>query len=141
MAKHQTDTSYGIIPLRRAGEGWRVLLVQHVAGHWGFPKGHPEADETPRQSAERELQEETGLHITQLLDGEAITQSYDFTTATGRVHKTVWYYLAEVTDTSVVVQAAEVRDYSWVSLAEARVLMPPNSDDLLQVITRRLDLI
>ena len=40
----------------------RYILVQERNGNWGFPKGHIEAGESRRQTALREIREETGLH-------------------------------------------------------------------------------
>ena len=41
----------------------KVLLVKHNDGHWGFPKGHVEKDETELQTAIREVKEETNLDV------------------------------------------------------------------------------
>lgn len=38
-----------------------ILLIQDSKGRWTIPKGHIEEKETPRQAAEREIREETGL--------------------------------------------------------------------------------
>ena len=39
----------------------KVLLVKQTAGHWGFPKGHVETNETEIETAIRETKEETNL--------------------------------------------------------------------------------
>ena len=41
----------------------KVLIVKHNAGHWDFPKGHMEAGETEKQTALREVKEETKIDI------------------------------------------------------------------------------
>lgn len=38
-----------------------ILLIQDAKNRWTIPKGHVEQDEEPKQTAEREIQEETGL--------------------------------------------------------------------------------
>ena len=41
----------------------KVLVLQQVAGHWGFPKGHVEKGETEVETAIREIKEETNLDV------------------------------------------------------------------------------
>jgi ADP-ribose pyrophosphatase YjhB (NUDIX family) len=38
-----------------------ILLIQDAKNRWTIPKGHIEPGETPRQTAEREIIEETGV--------------------------------------------------------------------------------
>jgi ADP-ribose pyrophosphatase YjhB (NUDIX family) len=38
-----------------------ILLIQDAKNRWTIPKGHIEPGETPRQTAEREINEETGV--------------------------------------------------------------------------------
>jgi len=51
--------SYGIIPFLKEVSQYKVLLVQHHGGHRSFPKGQMESQETPLQTARREVFEET----------------------------------------------------------------------------------
>lgn len=109
------EYSFGIIPLKRRKGEWQVLLVQHTQGHWGFPKGHAEAGETPWMSAERELFEETGLTVSRLLSETKFTDSYIFSSEGKKIHKTVLYFIAEVTGTPQP-QLEEVQALQWVPL-------------------------
>lgn len=38
-----------------------ILLIQDARDRWTIPKGHMEEGETPKETAEREVKEETGL--------------------------------------------------------------------------------
>ena len=59
----QETTSGGIVFRRNADRGGRIeiLLIQDAKNRWTIPKGHVEEGEEPRQTAEREIGEETGL--------------------------------------------------------------------------------
>jgi ADP-ribose pyrophosphatase YjhB (NUDIX family) len=67
-AVHET-TSGGIIFRRSAKTSQvEVLLIQDARNRWTIPKGHVEPNEEPRQTAEREIREETGLKDMKVLN-------------------------------------------------------------------------
>ena len=94
--KRREDRSFGIVPLRRNQGVWDVFLVQHRHGHWSLPKGHPENTETPLDTAKRELYEETGLSVVQLLEEMPLVEHYQFRRGDQLIQKTVEYFIAEV---------------------------------------------
>jgi ADP-ribose pyrophosphatase YjhB (NUDIX family) len=58
---HET-TSGGIVFRRnKKTRQLEILLIQDAKNRWTIPKGHVEPNEEPRKTAEREIQEETGL--------------------------------------------------------------------------------
>ena len=116
------ERSYGIIPLRRVQEEWMLLLVQHQNGYWAFPKGHPEPHESPQQTATRELFEETGLQVEQILSSETLKEIYYFTFQGQKIHKQVDYFLALVQG-EVIIQELEIQNSAWVRLQEAEEKM------------------
>ena len=115
------DFSFGVIPVRVVDGRREFLVVQHRGGHWGFPKGHPEGDETPVETARRELAEETGLTQCEIIEDEHFEEHYYFTKRSGkRVHKTVVYFIGMVQGGTVTPQAAELLDYFWGDLEATR---------------------
>ena len=58
------EKSCGALIYRISGEALEFLAIKSkINGHWGFPKGHMEKDETEKETAKREVLEETGLSI------------------------------------------------------------------------------
>lgn len=116
------ETSYGIIPLQKERLIWRVFLVQHRAGHWSFPKGHPEDGEDSKQTAERELNEETGLVVKRYLSHETLSETYFFNHQGQKIKKTVIYFLAEV-EGKVILQEREIAKGAWCAVDEAHGML------------------
>ena len=59
------EISCGAVIARQTENGREILLIRHVnGGHWAFPKGHMEGNETESETALREIREETGLTVT-----------------------------------------------------------------------------
>lgn len=122
------EYSYGIIPLKwdHSKKEWEVLLIQHHAGHWAFPKGHANPHETPEEAAERELFEETGLTIDRYLSKDTLKdtlkENYTFFFQKKRIYKTVYYFIAQVKG-EVVLQQEEIKASRWIPLSEAAKYM------------------
>jgi 8-oxo-dGTP pyrophosphatase MutT (NUDIX family) len=112
------EISYGIIPIRRGSHGWEVLMVQLHAGHWGFPKGHANKGEEPLSAAKRELLEETGLTVHKVIIENAFVEDYHFFSNSQKVHKKVFYFLAEVIGNPVI-QLSELQALQWIPLSKA----------------------
>lgn len=57
------ETTSGGIVFRRNPKSnhIEILLIQDAKNRWTIPKGHVEEGEEPKQTAEREIREETGL--------------------------------------------------------------------------------
>lgn len=114
------EVSYGIIPLANRGGVWNVLLVKHKSGnHWSFPKGHPCSGESGKETAVRELKEETGLAVKRYLIDERFTEKYCFARGGNQVNKSVIYYMAEV-EGDIFFQFDELSEGKWVPFDEAQ---------------------
>ena len=100
------------------------LIIQHSAksngseGHWDFPKGHIEDNETELETASRELQEETGIGDFTLIDNFKYTISYNFRKKNQLVSKEVVFFLAE-SSTRQVQLSSEHQNYAWLDFNSA----------------------
>ncbi|QYO62936.1 bis(5'-nucleosyl)-tetraphosphatase [Leptolyngbya sp. 7M] len=120
------DQAFGIVPILAAPGGSspevdaeKYLLIQHQAGHWGFPKGHAELGETPIESACREFEEETGIRAYRLIGTTSFSETYTVFKKSKTLRKTVTYFVALVNSAEVNYQADEIRDYAWLPFQAA----------------------
>lgn len=61
-------TAGGVVFRRNTKNELEFLMVQDAKDRWTIPKGHIEEGETARQTAQREIGEETGLMQVKMLD-------------------------------------------------------------------------
>jgi len=111
--------SFGIVPFIYEKGTWKVLLILHREGnHWGFPKGKANPNESPLESAVRELKEETGLSVTRILPIEPLTEQYQFRRKKQPIIKSVQYFPALV-EGVLHLQEEEIREARWVTIPDA----------------------
>ena len=66
--------------------------VDNSKSFWGFPKGHLQDGEAPKDAAKREVLEETGF-IIELIDKKPLVESrYEIFVDKEKVKKTVWFF-------------------------------------------------
>ena len=116
----------------------KVLLVKQTAGHWGFPKGHVESNETEIETAIRETKEETNLSV-EIVSNARYTMEY---VIDEDIHKEVVYFIAKETTNNVIAQESEISDIKWFSFKEAlETISFDNAKALLKKVLSDLKLL
>lgn len=130
------EKSCGAIVYRMVGENREFLLLRHKnGGHWSFPKGHVEKNETEEETATREIREETGLCVNLCTDIRLVTS---FSPNPG-VEKEVVYFAAIAEDMPLKGQEEEVLALRWLPFAQALALLTYENDKkLLSQVTTYL---
>jgi 8-oxo-dGTP pyrophosphatase MutT (NUDIX family) len=117
--------SAGGIVIRRGEHGLEVVLGRRRRERdgvtWSLPKGTPDDDETPEQTAVREVEEETGLQV-RILD-EVGDIHYRFMRDGRRIDKTVRYFLMEAIGGDLADHDHEFEEVRWFGLGEAEALL------------------
>lgn len=62
------EPTAGGIVYRKNGKGIEILLIQDAKDRWTIPKGHIEEGEVAKDTAAREIKEETGLEKVRVLN-------------------------------------------------------------------------
>ena len=125
------EKSVGAVIFRQNEMGEKEFLLLHYpSGHWDFPKGHVEKNETEEETLRREVEEETGIKELEVIKGfrksvfyfyRAKGQEREKRLASGRslnIFKRVVFYLAR-TDQKEVEISFEHTNYQWLSPSEA----------------------
>ena len=113
----QYEKSCGGVVFTRKDGNIHYVIIQHLGGHWGFPKGHMEPGEEEKTTALREIREEIGV-CAKLADGFRIVEEYPLPGKTG-VTKQVVYFLAEYSGQEIRYQKEELRGACLLPYAEA----------------------
>lgn len=112
-------------------EHGQVLLLDHrfskPSERWGFPGGVLGHDENPIDGVRRELLEETGLEVGELLPLQV--------TADGQYLNVV--YQCQVTRTAIRLQATELLDWQWCDPATVDLPMRDHHRRALRLVAQQ----
>ncbi|MBM4197506.1 MAG: NUDIX domain-containing protein [Gammaproteobacteria bacterium] len=117
--------SCGAVGVHESDSGPRVLMLRAFSA-WDFPKGLVEGDEAPRDTAIRDVREETMLDDLSFLWGEDYFETGPY--SRGKVAR---YYLDATRRQDVAILPnpetgqPEHSEYRWLSIADARRLAAP----------------
>ena len=119
------EKSCGAIVYKKIDSNFEFLAIKSNSpdGHWGFPKGHAEEEETEEETCKREVFEETGLIIT-LHNGFKVCDKYQLSENT---YKEVVLFIACAENQSVVLKEDEIAEYKWDSFKEIYNLLTYDS--------------
>lgn len=116
------DNSYGATPIFKESDQYLILLVKHRAGHWTFPKGHPESGESKFDTIKRELQEEIGIKDFDLDENTDFVEHYSFESGNKLYDKENAYYPAFVHNKTINTPEKfkkEIPECRWLTSDEA----------------------
>ncbi len=115
------EYSYGVVPVKKSGDGILFLLVHQRAGHWSFPKGGGEEGENAEQSALRELEEEACVNHCELIPETVFEDRYVHMHHGVECDKEVRYFLGVVISESTLHDDPDggVIERKWLSYKEA----------------------
>ena len=111
------EKSCGAILFKR-GKRTRFLLLKYIPGHWGFARGHVEKGESEKETALREIEEETGIRNIRFLAGFRENFRFSFHKNGKSVQKQVVIFLGEAPQ-QVVRLSGEHLGYLWLTYREA----------------------
>ena len=109
------EKSCGAIIYKYENSKLYILLLKHNQGHWSFSKGHVENEETEKETALREIKEETNLDV-------CIDNNFRYITTYSPKENTikdVVYFVATPLNDDIKIQEKEISEISWYSAIEA----------------------
>lgn len=112
------EKSCGTVVYHKKNDEYEFLLLHYPEGHWDFPKGHVEEGESEKETALRELEEETGIKNGTIREGFRDQMHYFFTQENELVSKTVIFFLVEASDKDVEL-SFEHKNFVWLPYEEA----------------------
>jgi len=124
------EKSVGAIIFCNVNSKIQFLLIKYRSGHWEFPRGRVEDDETEYETMKREIKEETNISQLQIIEGLRESMSFSYK-AHGQelinrkrdgncmyVHKRVVFYLAQTLNKEVII-SHEHQQFRWLEFDDA----------------------
>jgi 8-oxo-dGTP pyrophosphatase MutT (NUDIX family) len=119
------EFSAGAIIFRKEKTKFLFLLIYSRRNKiWGFPKGHLEPNESEKEAALREIEEETGLRQVEFIPD--FREETVYNTISKRppfagqvIEKHAVYFLAQNKSSEITVDKEEIADFRWLSLSRA----------------------
>ena len=114
------EISAGVL-VYRDDDPKKYLLLHYPSGHWDFPKGHIEEGESDRETALRELREETGIKEDEvrLHDDFREEIEYFYRKRNELSHKKVIYFLG-LSEKKKIVISEEHQGFDWLPFVKAK---------------------
>ncbi len=128
----ENEKSAGAIIFRKEAESRKFLLLHYEEGHWDFPKGHVEKNETETETAKREIKEETGIKELKFLPKFKETISYYYKREGKLYRKEVVFFLAETGEAKIKISKEHI-GFEWLEFDKAlEKLTFKNAKELLK---------
>lgn len=131
------ERSAGAIIFYQEEKKIEYLILRYTVNYWGFPKGHVEKGESDRETAKREIYEETGIKDLTFISGFGKKARWSFKRGShGEViNKEAIFYLGQ-SKTKKVKLSYEHNDYLWMPFDEAIKIV---SFDNMKTILKEAD--
>lgn len=127
------EYSAGVVVFYHGKNALEFLLLHYQSGHWDFPKGHIEENETKHETALRELMEETGL-TAELQPGfqEEFSYFFRYPCNSELVKKKVYFFIGKSYGKKVILSDEHI-GFAWLPYEQAlEQLTYKNAKELLE---------
>jgi len=125
------ETSAGGIVFKKDKNKNMVLLVKHAGtNYWGFPKGLVgdfQKDESPKQAALREVEEEGGVKAKIITPLPKPTR-YQTNWRGEEIDKTVYYYVMQFLSGNPANHDHEIAEAKWFNIKDASETLTYQND-------------
>ena len=128
------ERSAGGVVVRCLAGIWHALVIKDPYGNWSLPKGHIEGGESLRETAAREVEEETGIRP-EVVGPKIGTIDWTFRHGRETIHKFCTFFLMRSRVGEPVPERAEgISECAWLPLQDAARRIPYT--DTSEVVSR-----
>ena len=106
------EKSCGAVIYKYENSKLYILLLKHNQGHWSFSKGHIENEETEKETALREIKEETNLDV---IETKYLNKVFHYQSLGKSCIE--YAYLSKVKKDNIILNEENI-DYKWCDFDE-----------------------
>lgn len=132
------EKSCGAVIFRKTQAGLSFVLV-YGGRHWGFPKGHIEKGENEKETAIREIKEETSLQVRFISNFRTTDEHALVREGRPNTIKKVVYFLAEFENQIPAPIDHEISEIKLVNYGDALQMLASNSERLKEILCEAND--
>lgn len=117
----EKENCAGAVIYRKINGKYKYLLVKVTNGNWGFSKGHIEPNESLKETAIREVKEETNLDI-DIVDENKFFEEINYLIyyENKKSIKNIVYFLGKVNNVNNIrIDEYEIDEYKWLEFNKA----------------------
>lgn len=107
---------------------WLMIRNSYGRGHWTFPGGKVDRGEEPRIAAMREVREEVGIGL------DDVVPIGDYYTTREHKRDTVYCFVARVASPVHTIDEGEIAEAEWITFADLPNFRAPSVDRIVTML-------
>jgi len=127
---HYVHAAGGIV----VDEKGKILFIKRL-NRWDFPKGKCELNESKKETAIREIKEETGITDITITDKLHCSYHIYYRNKQYVLKKTIWYQCASKNQNTIPQTEEDITEIKWVDIKQAQKMVSSSYKSIIDLFS------